>query len=292
VWPSASAPPPPGCPDFVTTYYPDSSISQVVSTSSGASYLLQWELEAHNFGPSNPRSMAVIWNGTVVASRTVTAASWTAEQVMVTASGKTSDLTLKDTTGTDDGTDFGSISLTIATETVNGFAASNSSGVYAATERQMLAKIPGSAVVAASGTPLCTLQAADAQKVKSGTGLLITWTIFPTSQFLHEPSATRLARAQVVEAYLVGLLKRCRNLYLGLLEAARIPPEGDAWWGVEVQSVSTTGSLMNFEVASAANKTTMIWSNVPGVSSTAPGLAPEALANLLYYTKSIAALPA
>jgi len=239
--------------------------------------------------------MQVFWEGRVVASRTFNYTSvappWASEQVMVTATEKQSDLTLQDTTDSN-GEAVSTVAVTAATEVVNGFAVSSSSGVYASTVRQMASKIPGTAVVTASGTPVCTLQAADAEQVNSGTGLLIIWTIAPTSRFVKEPSATRQARAQVVETYLVGLLKRSRNLYVGLLQAARIPPQGDAWWGVEVQSTSTIGSPMSFETASAGTKTTMTWSNVPGVTSTAPALAAEALANLLYYTKSIATLPA
>jgi len=283
-----------GCPDFVFLDAND-SISQVVSTTPGFRYLLQWDLNAHHWGAYGPRSMQVFWEGRVVASRTFNYTSvappWASEQVMVTATEKQSDLTLQDTTDSN-GEAVSTVAVTAATEVVNGFAVSSSSGVYASTVRQMASKIPGTAVVTASGTPVCTLQAADAEQVNSGTGLLIIWTIAPTSQFLKEPSATRQAKAQVVETYLVGLLKRSRNLYVGLLQAARIPPQGDAWWGVEVQSTSTTGSPMSFETASAGTKTTMTWSNVPGVTSTAPALAAEALANLLYYTKSIATLPA
>lgn len=291
------SPIPPGCSEYVgLSVVSGSSISQVVSTTPGASYLLQWEFSEWAWPGLEVRSMEVIWEGRVVASRSLTYVNqmaepvWASEQVVVTATEKSSDLTFKDTTGTVDGATIGSVSLTLATETVNGFAASNSTGVYASAERQMLAKIPGSAVVIASGTRVCTLRAAAAEQVKSGTGFLITWTIAPTSQFVHEPSATRQARAEVVETYLAGLLKRSRNLYLDSLLAARIPMEGSAWWGVEVQSVSTIGSLMSFEIASAGTQTTMTWSSVPGVTSAAPALASEALANLLYYTKNIAVL--
>jgi hypothetical protein len=280
----------PGCPDFVFLDI-NGSISQVVSTTPGFSYLVQWELNAHHWGQFYPRTMKVFWEGRVVASRSINYTSnsqfWSSEQVLVTASEKHSELTLQDTTGSN-GEIVSNVSVTAADEVVNGFRVPSSNGVYASTVRQMAAKIPGSAVVSASGTPVCALQATAAEQVRQGAGVLVIWTVAPTNKFVHDPQATRRARAQVVEAYLVGLLKRSRDLYLGLLQAGRIPPQGSAWWAVEVQSVNTIGSLMNFEVASAGNKTTMTWSNVPGVSSTKPALAPQALASLLYYTKDIA----
>ena len=59
-------------------------------------------------------------------------------------------------------------------------------------------------------------------------------------------------------------------------------------WGVDVQTTSTTGSLMSFEVVVTKDGTTAWWTNIPSVLSTAGQLAPDALANLLYYSKNVA----
>ena len=147
-----------------------------------------------------------------------------------------------------------------------------------------------------SGGALCTLQALAADEVGGGAGLLIVWGIAPSAQFIHEGTAQRLAGAQVVAAYLDNLLKKSRSFYLAALEADRLPPQGRTdlmnSWGVAVRSTSTTGAVMSFQLLMVGNKTTTKWSGVPLVSSNAPSLASQALANLLYYTKTVAALPA
>ncbi len=178
---------------------------------------------------------------------------------------------------------------------VNGFSATTAKDPYSVAERQMLAEIPARAVLPASASPVCTLQAAAANQVNNSTGLLIIWTIAPSAQFIHEASAQRLVGAQLADTYLAGLLKKSKSLYLAALQADRVPVQGsaglDSWWGVEVRSISTTGGLMTFQIAATATTSTITWSNVSGVSSSASqAMAPEALANLLYYSKSIAVL--
>jgi hypothetical protein len=179
---------------------------------------------------------------------------------------------------------------------VNGFSATAAKDPYSVAERQMLAEIPALAVVPASGSRVWTLQAVAANQVQNSTGLLIIWTIAPSAPFIHEASAQGLAGAQLADTYLAGLLKRSKNLYLAALQADRVPVQGSvglgSWWGVEVRSMSTTGALMTFQIAATATTSTATWSNVSGISSSASqAMAPEALANLLYYTKSIAVLP-
>ena len=62
------------------------------------------------------------------------------------------------------------------------------------------------------------------------------------------------------------------------------------WWGLEVRSVSTTGSPQSYQVAAKTGSTaTETWSGIFGINSTSG--ATQALATLLYYTKSIAATP-
>ncbi len=176
-------------------------------------------------------------------------------------------------------------------ELVNGFSATIAKDAYSVAERQMLVKLPRYTVVKSSGTPVCTLQASAATKVQNG--LLISWTIAPSATFLHENSAGRRADAEVVQKYLLGLLSESKSVYLGILRADRVPLQSNvdlaSWWAVRVQSVSTTGSLMTFQVANTATTSTISWTNVFGVSSSASeAMAPEALAGLLYYTKNIA----
>ena len=68
----------------------------------------------------------------------------------------------------------------------------------------MLAKAPGTAVVPASGVPIFSLRAVAADQVQNGAGLLIIWTIAPSTQFVHQGSAARLKSARLAEADLTG----------------------------------------------------------------------------------------
>ncbi len=45
---------------------------------------------------------------------------------------------------------------------------------------------------------------------------------------------------------------------------------------------------MNFQITSTSAATKATWANVPSVASTSQSEAPMALANLLYYTKTLA----
>jgi hypothetical protein len=249
--------------------------------------------------------MHVFWDAKLVAAPTfdytdqsVSSMGWVSKQLTVTATRTKSVVEFADASAGDTpwGAALDAVSLTVQSTTVNGFKVTNSSGPYSVAVRQMLAKVPGSALVPTSGVPVCTLQALAAEQVKNGAGLLIIWTIAPSSQFISETSTTRQVKAQLVEQYLMGLLTSSRNLYLAALQTDRVPLQGSAdfasWWGVRVESRSTTGSHMNFQIAKAGTTSTITWGNVVGVTSTSAAAAPEALANLLYYTKKIAVLPA
>ena len=281
------------------------SVTQVVHTTARSRYLLQWEMGGNPQGPPTVKTMHVLWDNKVVDVPTFStkglsasgfgANSWVHMKISVTATSSKSTIEFVDTFDTGWGAWVDSVSLNLESATVNGFQTTMSSDPYSAAVRQMLTKVPGSAVVPASGVPVCTLQALAAEQVKNGAGLLIIWTIAPSSQFIKMPSTTRLAKAQVVEQYLTDLLTRSRSLYLAALQADRVPLQGNAdfasWWGVRVESRSTTGLLMNFQIAKAGKASTITWSNVVGVTSTSASAAPEALANLLYYTKKLAVLP-
>jgi hypothetical protein len=279
----------PGCPDYVYLES-DGSISQVVQTTPGFDYLVQWEFNAHHWGPGGPRQMKVFWEGRLVAAPSFNYVSntqpWAHEQVMVTATERQSSLTLQDAND-GSGEVVSNVSVTPASEVVNGFTVTNSSGAYATALRQVLAKLPGSVFVPGPDKPVASLRAASAAQVRGGAGVLIVWAVEPTAGFIHEPLVAQRASARTVEEYLVGLLGRSRSLYLSSLRASRLPPQGGKWWGVEAQSLSTAGSPMSFEVVSAGAGITMTWANIPEVRSVAPALANEAVANMLYYSKEV-----
>ena len=91
----------------------------------------------------------------------------------------------------------------------------------------------------------------------------------------------------------MNLVKSSKGLYLADLQADRVPLPTTGglanWWAVRVQSVSTTGVLMSFQIALTKAGTTSTWTNVPSTPVTASqAMAPEALADLLYYSKTIA----
>ncbi len=187
---------------------------------------------------------------------------------------------------------LGLVSLTGGTQVVNGFTVTNGSGPYAVAERAMLTKIPANVSVPAPN-PVSSLQAVAANQVLSGNGLQIVWSIAPTAGFIHAATSARDAGGTVVENYLMNLLKSSKGLYLAELQADRVPLPSTGGlvnsWAVRVQTVSTTGAPMSFQITLTKEGTTTTWANVPGVPSTASqAMAPEALANLLYYSKTIA----
>jgi hypothetical protein len=280
------------------------SVSRTVSTTPGVSYLLRWEMAGDLDGGPVVKAIHVFWEGRLVAAPTFDTAGhsdssmgWVDMHVTVDATRTRSVVTFADVSAgnTAYGATLDNVSLAVQSTTVNGFRVTDSNDAYSVAERQMLAKVPESAVVSASGVPICALQAFAAEQAKNGTGLLIIWDIAPSSQFISETSATQQAKAQLVEQYLTGLLTRSRNLYLAVLRADRLPLQGSAdlasWWGVRVESRSTTGLLMSFQIAKSGTTSAITWSNVVGVSSTNAAAAPSALASLLYYTKKIAVLP-
>jgi hypothetical protein len=278
------------------------SVSQTVSTTPGVSYLLQWYMAGNTECGPVVKSMHVFWEGRLVAAPTFdttghsdSSMGWLAVNVTVKATETRSVVKFADASAGDTGcgATLDDVWLTVYSFIVNGFRVANSGGPYSMAERQMLAKVPESALVPASGVPVCALQAIGAEQVKKGAGLLIIWGIAPSSQFIKETSATQQAGAQIVERYVKGLLTRSRNLYLAVLKADRLPLQGSGdlanWWGVRVESRSTTGLLMTFQIAKSGTTSAITWSNVVGVTSASA--APQALANLLYYTKKIAVLP-
>lgn len=280
------------------------SVAQTVSTMPGVSYLLRWEMAGDLDGGPVLKAMHVFWESRLVAAPTFDTAGhsdssmgWVDMHVTVDATRTRSVVTFADVSAGDTayGATLDDVSLTVQYTTVHGFRVTNSHDAYSVAVRQMLAKVPGSAVVPASGAPVCVLQAVAAEQVKKGAGLLIIWGIAPSSQFIRGTSAAQRAGAQVVERYVRGLLTSSWNTYLAALKADRVPLQGRAdlanWWGVRVESRSTTGLLMTFQIAKAGTTSTMTWSNVVGVTSKGAAAAPEALASLLYYTKKIAVLP-
>jgi choice-of-anchor C domain-containing protein len=275
------------------------SVSQTVNTTFGDIYLLQWKMAAdYNCGPVVKR-MYVFWEGRLVAAPSFdmrgdgqSSMGWASKEVTVTAASNSSVIEFADGTtgGGPCGATLDGVSLTLQSETVNGFAATNSSDPYSVAERQMLAKMPGRAVVNAAGTPVCTLQPVAAEQVNNANGLVIIWEITPSAGFIKQTAAARMAESEVVEQYFAGLLKTSRALYVAALKSDRVPLEGEDLsnsWGVRVQSLSTTGSLMTFQMSRAGTSSWIIWANVFGVNSTSQALAPEALANLLYYAQDV-----
>jgi choice-of-anchor C domain-containing protein len=280
------------------------SVSQTVNTTFGDIYLLTWQMAAnYSCGPV-VKKMAVYWEGKLVAAPSFNmtgsghnAMGWVTKQLTLTADDTTSVLAFSDVTpgGGACGATLDGVSLTLQSTIVNGFAASNSSDPYSVAERQMLAKLSSHFVLPTSGTPICRAQAIAAEQVDGGAGLLIIWGITPSAQFVKEVPAAQDSGAKLVQQYLAGVLQTSRNLYLAALKADRVPVEGSSnlasWWGVRVQSMSTTNLLMSFQISKSGTSSWISWDKVFGVTSIKQASAPQALANLLYYTKNVAGLP-
>ena len=251
---------------------------------------------------ANPDTLYVSWDGTVVASVTPPTSgahvSWTLGQVLVTATSAKSVLSFSSSDATGYEVAVGSVSLSPA-PVVNGFVATGLTGLYGVAEKQMLQRTPEQAVIKVAGKPVCVLQAASATQSKGSTGLQMAWTVVPTSQFVHEAATARQAAATTVYQHLVNLSTSTKNAYLSALktgkaalQAKRMPvPGGNELansWVVRVQSVSTSGKAMSFQITSTSAATEATWANIPSTTSTSQTEAPLALANLLYYTKNIA----
>jgi hypothetical protein len=302
--PSEGNNPSPGCPSSTWLYGPDTpqgnhgSVSQSVTSKPGATYALQW----YAGNGANADRLYVSWNGTLVDTMTPPTSgahiSWTLGQVLVTATSAKSVLSFSSSDATGYEVAVGSVSLSLA-PVVNGFVATGLAGLYGVAEKQMLEKTPEQTVVKVAGTPVCVLQAASATQAKGSTGLQIAWTIAPTSRFIHETTTARQAAAAIVYRDFVNLSMSTRNAYLAALKAGkaalqtqRMPvPSGNGLansWTVELQSVSTSGKAMSFQITSTGAATRTTWVNIPSATSTDQSGAPLALANLLYYTKNIA----
>jgi len=275
------------------------SVSQTVSTTFGDIYLLQWKMAAdYHCGPVVKR-MYVYWEGKLVAAPSFdmrgdgkSYMGWASKEVTVTAASTSSVIAFADgTSGRGPcGTALDGVSLTLQSQTVNGFAATNAADAYSVAERQMLGQLPGRAVIEAAGTQICSLQPVAAEQVDDATGLLIIWDVTPSAAFIKQNASAQEADALVVKQYLAGLMTTSRADYLAALTSDRVPLEGEDLansWSVRVQSTSTTGSLMVFQMSKAGTSLWISWENVFGIISTKQSVAPQALANLLYYTNYV-----
>jgi Protein of unknown function (DUF642) len=280
------------------------ALSQTVSTTFGDRYLLNWSVAGnYTCGPAVKR-MGVFWEGKLVSAPTfnVTGDSqtwmgWTSQQVIVTAASTSSLVQFTDATAGNGacGATLDNVSLRLDTDMVNGFATTNSTDPYSVAERRMLANLPGHAIVSNAGSPVCSIQAAAAEPVDNGGGLLIIWWVTPSGQFIGSTAPAQQADAAALKQYLDKLLKTSNAMYIAALKADRVPVDGDGdlaiWWELRVQSTSTTNSLMSFQISKSGSSTWAAWDNVPSISSGEQRFAPQALANLLYYSKTIASVP-
>ena len=236
------------------------NLSQTVNTTFGDLYLLRWSLAAdYNCGPAIKR-MAVFWEGKLVSVPTFNMTGdgkswmgWTSQQIIVTAATTSSVVEFADATAGNGqcGASLDEVSLRLDTDTVNGFAATNSTDPYSVAERQMLADLPAHTVVSNAGAPVCSIQAAAAEQINNGGGLLIIWWVTPSSQFIKSTAPAQQADAQVLKQYISKLLKSSSARYIAALKADRVPIEGGPnlanLWEVRVQSTSTTAALMSFQ---------------------------------------------
>jgi hypothetical protein len=259
--------------------------------------------------------MHVLWDGKLVDSltfstkgHTETSMGWVHETLVLTATSSSSSLVFADASPTSSayGAALGGVTLNMETlfKDVNGFSVQVTdvpvplSGPYGMAEVQMLAKIPGKATVTAQGSAVAALTASTASQSSAGTGLVITWVEAPTSSFLQGSPAQQAAGAKAVQQYLSMLLTSSYTAYQAALAAQRIAPGGTApfskSWGVRIEGVSTGGKLMTFEVSEANPPTGATIYSEAGVPTFSGSLtaatASAALRDMLYYTKSIAAV--
>jgi hypothetical protein len=283
---------PPGCPGGLDLSGPN-SVSQAVSTTPGTRYLLDWE--GNTYGcEGGTASMHVMWNGGLVASPVYKSicgvTKWAAGSVMVRATTASSMLEFAQASSNEDHALLSSVSLTLV-PTVNGFVTVGLPAAYSQPIGQVLTKVPDVASVPGTGAAAaCTLQADTASELGNGAGFELVWDVAPAAQFLAKAPTARLSAARAVEAYLTTLVKDSRDDYQAALQADRIPPATNdlaGTWAVRVQTVTTTGVPISFQVAETGTTLTFNWTGVPGVSvHSGSGPAPAALANLLYYSKA------
>lgn len=188
---------------------------------------------------------------------------------------------------------FGQLSVTVTITTlqvtVNGFTVSNGSGPYQVAERQMLAKVPGAMALPSSGTPMAYLYPLAADQGQNNMWTSIKWAIAPTAAFLSEDGVARVASAKKVTQSLVSLLNQTYTAYVTQLQADRLPQtSGDfaqRWW-VDLQSLSTTGETMYFQVGAQQPSSTPVetWSGLPTLPPGQGALAPFALSVVLGFS--------
>ena len=267
------------------------SVSQSVPTTPGDHYLLEWQTGGKG-ETEGPNPLHVLWGGVTVAVQNTPTTAWQSGEVMVTATNPSTIVEFSaSVSGGGNGPTVGSVSLVLA-PTVNGFVAPGLTGPDGSAEATMLKHIPSAAKIPSSSSD-GTIQALDANQVNSGAGLRLVWTVAPSAAYLKDSAAARSSAAQAVEQYLTSLLAKSLSLYTAALQSERVPGTGANdlanSWSVEVQSVSTTGPLMTFSLTTSKTGTVPAWSNVPGVpSSASKAMAATALANLLYYSKTVA----
>jgi hypothetical protein len=184
-----------------------------------------------------------------------------------------------------------SVTVTITTlqATVNGFTVSNANSPYQVAERQMLAKIPGAMVLPSAGTPLCSLYPVAVDEAQNAMWTRIRWIIAPSAVFLDENPAARLASTKQIANSLASLLNLTYKAYMAQLRADGLPRQGGDFaqsWAVEVQSISTTGETMSFQVSTQEPSPTPVdnWSGLPTMPPGQGAQGPRALSVLLSYS--------
>ncbi len=304
---------------FGLPHTPNTGISQEVVTTPGSAYSLTLEYSAtgqQGCPVGSVETGQAMWDGAVVATYSVTVrasdakthgappvydVTWHSVQAVVTASTRSSTLALGWAT-TSCTPNIGAVSLTAVpvAAVTNGFSLLPITGApvataspYGTAERQVLTKLPDKYTISSAGVPIASIQASSAAQQPGGAGVLLTWSISPSPQFLKASSATETTYAGAVEKYVVSLLSTAHSDYLAALQAERVPPSSAktplaSWWGVKVKATSTTNSAMSLQVTEPALPATTIAytaTGVPGVSGPATAAsATGALKNLLYYT--------
>ena len=166
--------------------------------------------------------------------------------------------------------------------------------LHATAERQALAKLPARYTISSAGVPIASIQASSATQQPGGAGVLLTWSISPSPQFLKASHPRRRPMPARVDKYLVSLLWTAHSDYLAALQADRVPPSSakiplSSWWGVKVKTTTTTNSAMSLQVtapALPATTTAYTATGVPGERGPVTAAsATTAFRDLLYYTK-------
>ncbi len=235
----------------------------MVATTPGTAYSLSWEYSASGQGNCTAGQVETgqaLWNSAVVGTYSVTArardaterkappwwqVTWHSAHAVVTATKTSSTVALGF------GTTFctpniGAVSLRAVpvAAVTNGFSLLPIAGSpvaptspYGIAERQVLAKLPANYTVSSAGVPVASMQASSASQQPGGAGVLLTWSISPSPQFLKASPPTETTYAGSLEKYLVSLLSTAHSDYLAALQAERVPASSaktplSSWWGL------------------------------------------------------------